>query len=272
MKNLLIKDKAFLRSLYDGPNPLKNKRILNSANDSQLNTLIRYLHFVTTGQIKIKRENFEIVERNKKLKLIKQKVEKKFQLNKLLQSDRTLKIQFLNRLCNIFGAILYILFNESEKIMEYNLLKRIEPNFVNPIANSTYPLLTSTPAIDYINPGIGQISRLYSFYVPLFNNESTHKIEKETEQLGSGVDNNSENNSDIKTNEETDDTSFDPLVYNDRKRKQLGDAVFDSFMHPKFVKTKKISLENSEKKPKQVQRKTDNIKKSKNEMHNFQFY
>jgi hypothetical protein len=101
-----------LRSLYDGPNPLKNKRILNAANDSQLNTLIRYLHFVTTGQIKIKKENFDILQQNKKLQLIKQKVEKKFQLNRLLQSDRAHKLQFLNRLSNIYGAILYILFNE----------------------------------------------------------------------------------------------------------------------------------------------------------------
>jgi hypothetical protein len=38
MKTLLIKDKEFLRTLYDGTNPLKNRRLLNIANDSQLNT------------------------------------------------------------------------------------------------------------------------------------------------------------------------------------------------------------------------------------------
>ena len=83
MKSLLIKDKSFLRSLYDGPNPLKNKKVLNSANDSQLNTLIRYLHFVTSGQIKIKKENFEKIVADNKLKLIKIKVEKKNHLYKL---------------------------------------------------------------------------------------------------------------------------------------------------------------------------------------------
>jgi hypothetical protein len=111
MKNLLIRDKAFLRFLYEGPNSLKNKRILNSASDAQLNTLIKYLHFVTTGQIKIKKENFEILEQNNKLKQIK-RVEKKFQLSKMLQADRNFKLKFLNQLSNCFGAILYILFNE----------------------------------------------------------------------------------------------------------------------------------------------------------------
>jgi len=150
--------------------------------------------------------------------------------------------------------------------MEYNLLKQIEPNFLTPMANSTYPTLSAYPAIDYVNPGLGQISRLYSFYVPLFNNDSTYKIEKTTgskvsEQLGSGV------------TTETDETpSIDPITFNNRKRKLLGDGVFDSFMHPHFVKTKKISLEKTEKKPKQVPQKTENEKKPKAEMHQFKFY
>jgi hypothetical protein len=107
----LIKDKEFLRTLYDGTNPLKNRRLLNIANDSQLNTLIRYLHFVSTGQIKIKKENFEKLENENKLKIIK-KLEKKSHLTKLLQNDRKAKLNFLNKLCTIFGPLLYILFNE----------------------------------------------------------------------------------------------------------------------------------------------------------------
>jgi hypothetical protein len=111
MKSLLIKDKIFLKSLYDGANPLKNRRLLNISNDLQLNTVLKYLHFVSTRQIKIKKENFEKIEKGNKLKLIK-KLDKKSQLAKLLQSDRKSKLNFLNKLCNVFDALLYILFNE----------------------------------------------------------------------------------------------------------------------------------------------------------------
>jgi hypothetical protein len=49
MKSLLIRDKEFLRELYQNPNYLKKKKILNAANDSQLNTLIWFLHYLSTS-------------------------------------------------------------------------------------------------------------------------------------------------------------------------------------------------------------------------------
>ena len=52
--------------------------------------------------------------------------------------------------------------------MEYNLLKTIEPSIGDIVCpNEIYPRLSPYPAMDFVNPGLGQISRLYSFYVPL---------------------------------------------------------------------------------------------------------
>lgn len=77
--------------------------------------------------------------------------------------------------------------------MEYNLLKTIEPNLSPIVSSSTYPRLTPYPAIDFVNPGLGQIGRLYSFYVPVHSAKSLHNIEKKVptkvENLeGSGTD------------------------------------------------------------------------------------
>jgi len=112
MKSLLIRDKGFLRELFEGPNPLKNNRVLKGASDSQLNTLLKFLHFLSNGEIKMKKENFEIIERANKLKLIKSRVEKKKQLTTLLKSERKDKLKFLNKLCNLYSALLSTLFNE----------------------------------------------------------------------------------------------------------------------------------------------------------------
>jgi hypothetical protein len=112
MKNLLIRDKGFLRELFEGPNPLKNNRVLKGASDSQLNTLIKFLHFLANGEITMKKENFEIIEQAHKIKMIKGRVEKKKNMNYLLKSERKEKLKFLNKLCNVYNALLATLFNE----------------------------------------------------------------------------------------------------------------------------------------------------------------
>jgi len=113
MKSLLIRDKSFLKSLYEGSNPLKNKRVLNSSNDCQLDTLLKYLHFVANGIIKIKEGNFDQIRQDGKLKLIKTNIESLSKLKKTLKSERALKLKFLNKLSKIYSPLLYILFNET---------------------------------------------------------------------------------------------------------------------------------------------------------------
>jgi len=55
MRSFLIRDKGFLKELYIGVESSKNKRILYFAEDGQLNTLIKYLHFLANGEIEIKK-------------------------------------------------------------------------------------------------------------------------------------------------------------------------------------------------------------------------
>lgn len=55
----MIRDKAFLRDIYSGDNVLKNKRVLNGANDSEINTLIAYIHYTVNGDIKINKRTLK---------------------------------------------------------------------------------------------------------------------------------------------------------------------------------------------------------------------
>lgn len=84
LKALMIRDKGFLYSLYQGSNSLKNKRYLINASDTQLNTLLRYLHFVATGKIPISKVNFEKIT-PKVLRIIKRNVEKPSKLEVILR-------------------------------------------------------------------------------------------------------------------------------------------------------------------------------------------
>ena len=126
--------------------------------------------------------------------------------------------------------------------MEYNLLKTIESSLgANFVPNERYPRLSPFPATDHVNPGVGQICRLHSFYVPLYTTKNLHEKQKTNaiENLeGSG------DNSQIESNAEESNDNIneinDPIEFNLEKRKRLGSAIQESFLHPKLIKTDKI--------------------------------
>ena len=112
VKALLLRDKGFLKQLYEGDDPFKNKRVLQAADDSELNTLIKFLHFLSTGEIKMKKENFQKIQEAHKLKLLTKSVEKKSRALTLIKGPRRDKIKFLNQLLRIYASLLDCLFNE----------------------------------------------------------------------------------------------------------------------------------------------------------------
>jgi hypothetical protein len=112
MKSLLVRDKAFLRELYQNEDFQKKKRVLNKANDTEINTLIWFLHYLSNGEIRMKKIHFEKIA-SAKVALIKSKVESKRNLTVLLNNNRSSKLLFLNKLVQFLPYLLYPLFNES---------------------------------------------------------------------------------------------------------------------------------------------------------------
>jgi hypothetical protein len=136
--------------------------------------------------------------------------------------------------------------------MEYRLLKSIEPSQGILIPKETLPRLTPYPANNCVNPGLGQIARLYSFYVPLYSNPNLHSISKHEadvepmnveplNQEGKGEDSTLDNTPQLQNdNELKDESNLNPIDFNEKKRKLMGTAVHESFLHPKIIKTDKI--------------------------------
>ena len=65
LKARMIKDKSFLKDLYEGTNFERKKRILNSSSDSKLDTLLNFLHFLVNGEICMKKEHFDLIPINR---------------------------------------------------------------------------------------------------------------------------------------------------------------------------------------------------------------
>ena len=110
LKSQLIRDKAFLRDLYDGPNPLKNRRLIFAATDGQLNSLITFIYYVCNGKITINALDFKSIKKKKKLTFLKKNFENENQVEELLYKEIQLKKELLVKLSTIYPNLLATLF------------------------------------------------------------------------------------------------------------------------------------------------------------------
>lgn len=113
-KSQLMRDKLFLKELYESNSFSKSKRILYFASDPEIATLLRYFHLVSNGEIKIKKENFEAI-RNSHIAAIKRNFEKNAKFQAVLRLTRKEKIKILAKFISAFNHLLAPLFNESRE-------------------------------------------------------------------------------------------------------------------------------------------------------------
>ena len=111
LKSLLLRDKQFLKELYESQSASHSKNILNFASDAKLNTLIKFLFMVSNGHIKIKREHFDKLSSHH-VKLFKKHLDTKAGLQRLLSAERKHKLQYLYKFNTCFKDLLYTLFNK----------------------------------------------------------------------------------------------------------------------------------------------------------------
>ena len=86
--------------------------ILTSASDLKLNILLNLLHFLSNGEILMKKMNFELIPINK-IKFLKKNVEKTATFERLLNNERSKKLSFLRRLTQFYPLLLHCLFVEN---------------------------------------------------------------------------------------------------------------------------------------------------------------
>lgn len=196
-----------------------------------------------------------------------------------------------------FIIIYLIVFSTNE--MEYSLLKQLEPNIGHLFPNSTHPQLSAYPALDFVNPGIGQLARIHNFIVPLHAQDTLHLIEKENDlentqnvldlqenlndQVGSGFE---EPNVALEQKLIEQQKASDPQTLNEKKRLLMGESIHQSFQHPKKIKIEELNLKKGTSKilkmddkigqgssSSSISTSTSNSKqKQKNIKHKFAFY
>jgi len=110
-KPILLRDKAFLESLYQSSSAARSKNILKFSSDTHIKTLIMFLHLLSSGQISISKKNFEQLQK-RHLKIFTSKLEAKAAIKRLLSASREEKLKTLFKLVPVLPALLHTLFNE----------------------------------------------------------------------------------------------------------------------------------------------------------------
>lgn len=109
LHHLMLASKNFLAKLYEST-PRQNCRVISLANENELNILIKILHLVCNGHIKVRKQDFTIIRKSKRLGLLKSKFEKKASLGCALNLSVKEKQHLLKKFCAIYPSILYFLF------------------------------------------------------------------------------------------------------------------------------------------------------------------
>jgi len=111
-KSALVRDKEWLESLYSASSLPFRKRILTTASDKKLDTLIRFLHLLSIGDIKMHKKNFDSLGK-RYIAFVKKNFEKKATVQRLLNSERLDKLKKLQKILSVLPYFLYTLFNET---------------------------------------------------------------------------------------------------------------------------------------------------------------
>lgn len=112
-KQMLIRDKEWLEMLYSTSSLPARKRVLTTASDKKLDTLIRFFNLLSNGDIKMHKKNFEALE-TRYIRLLKKSFEKKSATRKLLNAERDKKLNVLQKLLKALPFLLYTLFNDED--------------------------------------------------------------------------------------------------------------------------------------------------------------
>lgn len=110
LKSYFIRDKFFLLNLFKGQNPHENRRLILSASEGEIDTLIKYLHCLANGKIKIGSQNFANIKRRRKLSILQKEFESDRTFSHLLKAQDLYKRSVLIKLAPAYQDVLTPLF------------------------------------------------------------------------------------------------------------------------------------------------------------------
>ena len=110
LRDIFLRDKRFLLDLYSN-NIYQNKKLIASATQEHLNTLLKILHLIANNEIPIEKDDFDLIKKAKKVGLLRKKIKTNSDFLALLSSAEEKRI-YLRRFAGVFRSLLKPFFEE----------------------------------------------------------------------------------------------------------------------------------------------------------------
>ena len=110
LKSEFLNVKGFLYELYTGNAKSNANKILN-AEEKKLDVLIKAIHLICNGKIYLRKQDFAVLKKSKRLNFMKFHFERKASFVNLLENSREEKIKILRQFSALYPTILYSFFN-----------------------------------------------------------------------------------------------------------------------------------------------------------------
>lgn len=111
LRQLLIQNKSFLKAIYEAESIKQKKSLLLNSSIDEVNILLHILFSITQGNIPIKRENFELLKKSKKLIFLHKQFENNAKFNKIMSATLKEKISLLMKFISVYSTLLFPLFH-----------------------------------------------------------------------------------------------------------------------------------------------------------------
>jgi hypothetical protein len=106
MRNVMIRDKLFLLSLFQNQQP----NVLGNASNTKMDTVIRVLHLIFNNEIELSEENFKALKNTKRLKSLLQNFDSEKNFLKALKLETETKRQLLKKFNSCYPYLLHSIF------------------------------------------------------------------------------------------------------------------------------------------------------------------
>ena len=114
LRTYLMRDKEFLQSIFKSKSLLETCQILRNSDYTKLNTLIKYLHFYSTGEVYLEAQTYNQIlnEYSAVDNYLRRTLRDKKKTIILLKCPKATKLKFLFKLRKIYPYILYPVFDD----------------------------------------------------------------------------------------------------------------------------------------------------------------
>ena len=106
LRNHMLMNKTFLMELYNS-NSMTSRKLLVSANDTQIKMLLQIIYCVTNGLIPLNKNSFQGLSLSRKTKFLSKNFGSKVSLKNALKGSRKEQHDVLFKLASAFPHILY---------------------------------------------------------------------------------------------------------------------------------------------------------------------